>query len=183
MLFFTITSYSLMALAAKPLDGYVVMANNDTIQCKIRDGRFLNNPFGGITIINEEGEELSFRAKDKKIIAFGFIENFKRYHYKFIEAGEKNDQGFYQLLVNGPKYKLYSRVGLVQGEGITYVLFNPSGEFVKFQPSLLNPWKKQLRDLLKDDPHALKAVEEAKLSTNMSLFVMDLNKEYVPEIP
>ena len=167
------STFSLPGSAAEPLTGYVVMANNDTIICKIKGGRFLN-PFYGITIINEAGQEQSFRAKDKKIIAFGFVEYLRRYHYLFVEAGDKYEHGFYQRVVDG-KYKLYGRPATVQGDLPTYVLFNSTGQFTKFQACLICPWKKQLRELLKDDTKAVEAVESAKPS-NVPQFVMDLNK-------
>ncbi len=59
-----VTIFSIAASAAEPLNGYIVMANNDTIQCKIKNGRFLNNPFHGITIINEHGEDESIPIQE-----------------------------------------------------------------------------------------------------------------------
>lgn len=164
------------ARAAEPLTGYIVMENNDTIQCKIKGGRFLTNPFRGITVINEQGEAESLPARDKKIIAFGFVENLRRYDFLFIDVGDKLESGFYQLNVNGPKYKLYYKPTTVYGGNPTYVLFNPAHEFAKFEPCVLCPWKKQLRVLLKDDPKALAAVENAP-RVNIPQFVMDINKD------
>ena len=171
-----IATFSIAARAAEPLNGYIVMANNDTIQCKIKAGRFLNNPFRGITVINEQGAAETFPSKDKKIIAFGFVENLRRYDFLFIDVGDKLESGFYQLNVKGPKYKLYYKPTTVYGGNPTYVLFNPTGEFAKFEPCVLCPWKKQLRVLLKDDPKALAAVENAP-RVNMPQFVLDINKE------
>ena len=150
------------------------MANNDTVICKIKGGRFIN-PFYGITIINEQGEQQAFHKQDKKIIAFGFVENSRLYDYLFIDVGNKLENGFYQRLVNGGRYKLYGRPPTVAGGNPIYVLFNPSGEFTKFDPCVFCPWKKQLRELLKDDPKALELVDSAS-RFNIPKFVMDINK-------
>lgn len=170
-----ITSFSIASRAAEPLIGYIVLENNDTIQCKIRSGRFLNNIFHGITIINEEGKDESLPSKDKKIIAFGFIENLRTYHYLFVDVGDKLENGFYQLIDNGPKYKLYGRPATVYGGNPTYVLFNQAGELAKFETCVVCPWKKQLREILKDDVKALEYVENAS-RVNIPKFVRDINK-------
>ena len=167
---------TLAGRAAEPLTGYIVLANKDTIQCKIKGGRFLSNPFHGITVINEQGEAESLPSRDKKIIAFGFVENLKRFDYLFVDVGDKLENGFYQLVVNGPRYKLYGRPSTLYGGNPLYVLFNPTGEFAKFEPCVVCPWKKQLRVLLKDDPNAIAAVENAP-RVNIPRFVMDINKD------
>ena len=175
MLAILITSFAIVASAAEPVPGYIVMANNDTIQCKIKSGRFLSNPFKGITIINEQGADEFLPSKDRKIIAFGFVENLKPYHYLFVDVGDKLENGFYQLIVNGAKYKLYGRPTTIYGGNPTYVLFNQGGDFTKFEPCVVCPWKKQLRELLKDDPKALENIETAS-RVNIPKFVIDINK-------
>lgn len=174
-LFILLPIFSLAARAAEPLAGYVVMENSDTIKCKIKSGRFLANPYYGITIINEQGEEQTFKGKDKKIIAFGFEENLRRYDYLFVDVGDKSENGFYQRLVNGSKYKLYSQPPTIYGGNPTYVLYNQKGEFVKFEPCLVCPWRKQLREFLKDDAKAVELVEDAP-RVNIPKFVLDINK-------
>lgn len=171
-----IACFSTVAYAAEPLNGYIVLANHDTIACKIKGGRFLNTPFHGITIINEEGEAEYLPSREKKILAFGFVENLRRFDYLFIDVGDKLESGFYQLNVNGPKYKLYYKPTTVYGGNPTYVLFNPAREFAKFEPCILCPWKKQLHALLKDDPKALAAVENAP-RVNIPQFVIDINRD------
>jgi len=170
-----ITAYSTAARAGEPLPGYVVMANNDTIQCKIKSGRFLSNPFYGITIINEQGVDEKLPSKNKKIIAFGFVEKLKSFHYLFVDVGDKLENGFYQLIVDGLKYKLYGRPTTLYGGNPTYVLFNQNRDFTKFEPCVVCPWKKQLRELFKDDPKALEHVEIAS-RVNIPKFVIDINK-------
>lgn len=175
MLFIIVTTFSISAGAAELVDGYIVMANNDTVKCKMKGGRFLSTPFNGITIIDEQGQEQSVRAKDKKIIAFGFVEKYRTYHYLYVDAGDKLENGFYQLMINGPRYRLYGRPTTVYGGNPTYVLFTPTGEHTTFEPCVLCPWKKQLRELLKDDSKALELVENAP-RVNIPKFVMDINK-------
>lgn len=170
-----IATFSTASAATEPLAGYIVMANNDTILCKIKSGRFLSNPFNGITIVNEQGEDEVLPSKTKKIIAFGFVENLKSFHYLFVEVGDKFETGFYQRIVDGRKYKLYGRPTTVYGGNPTYVLFNQVGDFTKFEPCVLCPWKKQLRELLKDDAQALEKVESAP-RVDIPKFVIDINK-------
>lgn len=170
-----ITISSIAANAAEPLNGYIVMINNDTIQCKIKSGRFLNNPFFGITIINEQGEDESLNSRNKKIIAFGFTEKLRNFHYKFVDVGDKLETGFYQLIVDGLHYKLYGRPTTVYGGNPTYVLFNQNNDFTKFEPCVVCPWKKQLRELLKNDPKALEHVENAS-RVDIPKFVIEINK-------
>jgi hypothetical protein len=71
---------------------------------------------------------------------------------------------------------LYGRPPQVQGDLPTYVLFNPSGEFAKLEQCFICPWKKQLRELLKDDPKALAAIERMPPLT-MTMFTYLINKE------
>jgi len=170
-----VTVFSIAASATEPLNGYIVMTNSDTIQCKIKGGRFLNNPFHGIIIINEGGKEESLPSKEKKIIAFGFVEKSRSYHYLFVDVVDKFESGFYQLIVNGFKYKLYSRPTTVYGGNPTYVLFNQNEVFAKFEPCVVCPWKKQLRELLKDDLKALEHIENA-LRVDIPKFVLEINK-------
>lgn len=168
------TTFTIAAMAAEPVPGYIVLANNDTIRCQIKAGRFLTVPFRGITIINEQGKDEFLPSKDKKIIAFGFVEFFRRYDYLFVDVGDKLESGFYQLL-NAGKYKLYGRPATVYGGNPIYVLYNPAGEFLKFEPCVVCPWKKQLRALLKDDTKAVAAVEDAS-RVNIPKFVVEINR-------
>ncbi len=116
-----------------------------------------------------------YLSRNKKIIAFGFIENARSYHYLFVDVGDKLESGFYQLIVNGLKYKLYSRPTTVYGGNPTYVLFNQNHDFTKFESCVVCPWKKQLRELLKDDPTALEHIENAT-RVDIPKFVLEINK-------
>jgi hypothetical protein len=175
LLAFLITTFSAAAGAADLLPGYVVMANHDTVHCKIKGGKFLSNPFYRVTIVSETGEEETLPSQTKKIIAFGFVEKLRSFHYLFVDVGDKLESGFYQLVVDGLKYQLYGRPATLYGGNPTYVLFNPKRDFKKFEPCVLCPWKKQLRELFKDDPAALQHLENASRVDIPSL-VIDLNK-------
>lgn len=176
MMGMTFSIASQAASPPEPLVGYVVMANNDTVKCKIKTGRFLENPFTGIKIINEQGEEHNIRPKDKQVIAFGFFEKFRWYHFLLIEAGDRSEHGYYQRLVYG-NYKLYCHPVKVQYQLSQYVLFNPAGQFIKFETAILTPWKRLVKELLKDDAKALEAAEQLTNNTNIPLFVRALNKD------
>lgn len=165
---------SFVSKAADPVSGYYVTAGSDTVRCKIKSGRFLSTPFYGITVINESGDEERLPSKDKKLLAFGFTEGFSTFHYHFFDVGSKTENGFYQLLVKG-RYKLYGRPTTVYGGNPTYVLVTPSEAFTQFEPCVLCPWKKQLRDLLKDDAEALTLVENAP-RVDIPKFVSEINK-------
>ncbi len=173
--FIIITTFAISAGATEPLPGYIVTEDKDTIQCKIKGGRFLNTPFYGITVINEQGEDERLPSKTRKIIAFGFIEKMKSYHYIYVDVKDKLENGFYQRIVSGLKYQLYIRPKTVADGLPTYVLFNQNQEFTKFEPCVLCPWRKQLRELLKDDAKALEHVDKAS-RVNFSQFVLDINK-------
>ncbi len=169
-----ITTLSNAAFAVDLLEGYIVTASGDTIRCKVKGGKFLTSPFNGISIINN-GVEEQVRSKDQSIMAFGFTERGISYHYLYVNVGDKLENGFYQLLVNGTRYKLYTRPTQVYGGNPTYVLFNPAGRFTYFEPCVVCPWKKQLRHLLQDDPTALEKVDNAS-RVNIPKFVKEINE-------
>lgn len=167
----------LLSFAARAVDthpGYIVLAEGDTVTCTIKGGRFLQRTFYGITVIDEGGKDTFLPSKEKKILGYGFSDGLRTYHYRFVDVGDKLENGFYQLLDNGPKYRLYGRPTTVYGGNPTYVLFNGEA-FTKFEPCVVCPWKKGLRELLKDDPEALEAVEKAS-RVDIPSFVRGLNK-------
>lgn len=183
-LFILLITFSLTAKAADPITGYIVLANNDTVKCKFKTGGFIlaSNFFNKLTVINDHGEKLVYHAGDKKLKAFGLLENGKKYDYQYMDVKPKTDNGFYLRVINGRKYQLYSHhvgssSGMFNSLSPIYVLFNPSGEFVKFDPCVFCPWKRHLRVLLKDDQKALVALEDMKSPPNIVKFVIDINKE------
>jgi hypothetical protein len=172
LVFLFIVCISLSSRANDSIDGYVIMANKDTVKCKfsLRSLRVFR-PFYLIKVRTETGEEQTFRAKDKKILGYGFKDMGVQYHFWYIEMKKKSESGFYQQLINGPKYKLYTALPY-------YVLFAPTGDFVQFEACILCPWKKQLRELLKDDTKALELLENGADRNKIIDFVSAINREF-----
>lgn len=167
-------SVMIFSIAARSADlnGYIVMANNDTVKCKIRAF-----DFNGVTVIHEQGNKEVYRSKDEKIIAYGYFEKGKWVNYSFLNVGSNSDKGFYQRLVNGPKYRLFGRAPEVQGGNFTYLLFKPSGELLKFDAcSGFCPWRKKLREFLSDDSKAEEAIDKATPYT-LPLYIGHLNRQ------
>lgn len=175
----TLTSY-----ATEFIEGYIVFPNNDTVKCKFKIGGFISatNFFNKLTVVTSEGEEKVYFAKDKELLAYGVVEKGRRYDYLFVETKVKSEKGFYQRIVDGRKYKLYSHLISsssypgINSSSLQYVLFNTKGEFEKFETCLACPWKKQLRSLLKDDTKALEILETAS-RLNIPKFVIEINKD------
>jgi hypothetical protein len=174
---------SISARAAEMLDAYIVLPNNDTVKCKLKITNSLvlaTNFFNKLTVVMDDGTEEVYHARDKKLLAYGYIVKGRQYHYLYVDVKPKIESGFYLRMVNG-KYRLYSHlVGSIGYAGFgsasyQYVLFNPAGEFVKFEVTPLRPWKKQLRELLKDDSNALEKIGDIKNSAGIPKFVLDIN--------
>jgi hypothetical protein len=168
---------------AELLDAYIVLPNNDTVKCKLKVTNSLilsTNFFDKLTIVTEDGSEKIYHARDKELLAYGFIEKGRQYHYLYVDVKPKIESGFYQRIVNG-KYRLYSHLvgsygyGTFGSSSYQYVLFNPAGEFVKFEVTPLRPWKKQLRELLKDDENALQKIGDIKNPAGIPKFVLEIN--------
>lgn len=70
ILFLLLTAYSNFSGAADYLDGYVVMANKDTVKCKFKiKGRTNSISFNRIVVTTLEGEEWFSRVLTKKYSA------------------------------------------------------------------------------------------------------------------
>ena len=169
--------------ATEVLDGYVIMPNKDTVKCKFNIKSLRKySPFYEIRAVMENGEEQAFRAKDKKILGYGFMDLGISYHFWYIEMKQKSESGFYQQLINGTKYRLYRHMlssSTYPGVSMNhpqYVLFNAAGDFVKFETCILCPWKKQLREVLKDDTTALELLESNADRNKIPEFVAEINK-------
>lgn len=181
MLYILVLGFSARGYAADFLDGYIVMANKDTVQCRFKSGGFFRSiSFKRIEVTTAEGEKQVYRADDKKILGFGVVERGIRYDFIYVELKPRSESGFYQRIVDGGKYKLYVHTVVSQGyPGVStaqpqYVLFNPAGEFRKFETCVLCSWKKQLRELLKDDEKALALLETAS-RLEIPKFVLAIN--------
>ncbi len=184
LFFVVLISSAFTVRAADFLEGYIVLANNDTIACKFKvtKGGGVTNFFSKLTVVNEQGEEKVYVAADREVLAYGFTEFGKRYEYLYIDARQKVDRRFYQRIVDGPKYKLYVHTIVTStypgiGMGMPqYVLFTSAGESVKFENCILCPWKKQMRLLAKDDAKALELIEGAS-RLKIPELVAEMNKD------
>lgn len=175
---------SISSRGADYLDGYVVFANNDTMKCKFKLGGFIvaTNFFNRLTIVNDKGEEQLYKAHEKKILAYGFVDGGRRFNYQYFEVEPKVESGFYQRINNSPRYKLFRHMvstsgGVVGSVSPVYVLLTPAGNYVRFDPCIACPWKRKLRKLLQDDPKALDILENQAKAKDIPAFVLELNKE------
>ena len=175
---------SLSSRAEDRIDGYVIMANKDTVKCTFSFRSLKKiSPFYEIRVVMENGEEQAFRAKDKTILGYGFRDFGVAYDFWYIEMKQKSESGFYRQLINGPKYRLYSHMlssstyAGVSTSHPQYVLFNATGNFVKFENCMVCPWKKQLREVLKEDTKALELLESVAERNKIPEFVATINKE------
>ena len=184
LLLVALFTLSASSKAADYLPGYIVLENNDTVQCKFKLGGFIlaTNFFNKLTVVNEQGEEQVYKAADKKVLAYGFVDGGRRFDYLYVDVKSKTESGFYQRIINGQHYKLYRHFvsaggyGGISSASPIYVLFNPAGEYVRFDPCVVCPWKKQLRELMKDDPKALDVLENKAKRLDIPGFVFELNK-------
>ena len=175
---------STISNAAAFIDGYVILANKDTVRCQF-DTKSLRkfSPFYEIRVTTENGEEQVYRAKDKKILGYGFRDLGIAYDFWYIEMKQKSESGFYQQLINGPKYKLYSHMlssSTYAGVAVSnpqYVVYNAAGEFVQFETCVLCPWKKKLREIFKEDTKALELVNNTSYPVDVSKLVSTVNKD------
>lgn len=184
LVFILITTFCLAAQAADYVNGYIVLANNDTVKCKFKvGGLVLSRGFTRLAITTEQGEEQVYHGKDKKVLGYGFVEKGRKYDFIYVDVKPKVESGFYQRIVDGAKYKLYVHViststypGIASGSP-QYVLFNTSGEYKKFETCIACPWKKHLRELLKDDAKALEVLETTS-RLDIPKFVVEINKAW-----
>jgi hypothetical protein len=106
------------------------------------------------------GEERIYKAKDKEVLEYGFKYMGQNYVYRLVEPGKNYETGFFRLLDNGKKYKLYVHYLTDVVNGVTstlphYAIFKPNGEYVDLTTHMLGNWKKNLRTILSDNPEAL----------------------------
>lgn len=160
--------------------GYRVNANNDTLLCNIKvAGKKKVTGYGGLVIKTPEGEEQVFNAKDKQVLAYGFQYNGVQFHYRFVEVGRNYESGFFRLIDDGKKYKLYVNYLTDYNNGVAvtlphYAIFKPNGEYKDLTTHVLGNWKKNLRAILSDNPEALQELETINRK-EIEQFVKKLN--------
>lgn len=145
--------------------GYMVDQNNDTLLCNIKIiGKKKVTDYSNLVIKTPEGEEQVYKAKDKQVLSYGFQYNRKQFHYRFAEVGKNYESGFFRLIDDGKKYKLYVNYLSDSNNGVVvtlphYAIFKPNGEYKDLTTHALGNWKKNLRIILSDNPEALKELE------------------------
>jgi len=150
------------------VDGYVVFAGKDTVNCKIKlKGKKQVTSYNTLVLVAENGEEKIYKTKEKGVEAYGFVLLGQRLDYRFIELPKNFESGFFRLIENGDKYKLYtysyySEINGVSSSSAVYVVFNPKGEYEHISSSALTDWKKKLRIILADNPEALNEIDGIK---------------------
>ncbi|QYH39458.1 hypothetical protein GYM62_11935 [Algoriphagus sp. NBT04N3] len=156
------------------IDGYYVLSGKDTVAAKIKiGGKKISTNYYALVVKGEDETPVVFKAKDKKIGAYGYQVGWNRFDYRFIEIEKTNDGGFFRQIVYGPHYQLYLHMVSTNVNGVVttlphYGLYKSNGEFVYLTVHLLGNWKRNLRKILADNPTALSEVEE-------------LNKNDIPE--
>jgi hypothetical protein len=143
------------------------------VACTIKlAGKKKVTDYSTLVLVNEKGEEVIYKAEDKGVDAFGFELLGKKYDYRFVEIFKTYESGFFQLIGDGPNYKLYVNYIDTQAH---YALFKPTGEYVDLTTHTLGNWKKNLRSFFSDNPEALAAIETLS-AKEIPDFVKSLNK-------
>jgi hypothetical protein len=168
---------TLTAYAQVHTSGYVVMAGQDTVTCTIKlAGKKKVTDYYTLVLVDSNGEEIIYKAEDKAVDAFGFELLGKKYDYRFVEIFKTYESGFFQLIDDGPNYKLYvNYIPVPNNVQAHYALFRPNGEYVDLTTHKLGSWKKNLRSFFGDNPAALAAIENLS-AKEIPDFVKNLNK-------
>ncbi|UJP63791.1 hypothetical protein [Mongoliitalea daihaiensis] len=178
LLICTLCSFSLHA--NELVNGYIVMANQDTIQTSIKiAGRApITNSQILVTVDDARGEQL-FQAADKQVLGYGFKLNQVSYSFRFFDIQRSFGSAFFRLIENGDNFLLYENK--VKGIDRTaevpnshYVLMKSSGETINFTTALFSNWKKVVKEFVWDNPEALKALSDLKRN-EVPAFVRFLN--------
>jgi len=161
--------------------GYIVLSGQDTLQCQIKlRGKSPVTDYTTLVIINEQGEEKVYKAKEKKVRAYGFDFSGVQYDYRFVEIKKTYESGFFRLIENGKNYKLYENKVSSTNNSVTvthshYVIFKSNGEYVDLTTHLLGKWKKNLEAFFEEDQEALKKLENVS-RLEIPQFIRSLNE-------
>lgn len=181
---FIVLLFSCLGAAAQTevyVYGYRVTSGNDTLLCNIKvSGKKNVTGYTALVFKTPEGEEQIIRAKDKQIAAYGFQYNGVQFHYRFAEVGKNYESGFFRLIDDGKKYKLYVNYLTDYNNGVAvtlphYAIFKANGEYKDLTTHVLGNWKKNLRIILNDNPEALQELETINRK-EIEQFVKKLNR-------
>lgn len=162
--------------------GFLILSNGDTVLCQIKiAGKKKVTDYSTLVVQNYAGEEKIYRAKDKEVREYGYQYMGKNYVYRFVEVSKNYQDGFFRLIDNGKKYKLYVHYLTDVINGVTstlphYAIFKPNGEYKDLTTHVLGNWKKNLRIILSDNPEALQELETINRK-EIEAFVKKLNQQ------
>ncbi len=172
-----------MSIAAKAdilVSGFLILSSGDTVKCqiKIAGSKKVTN-YNTVVVQNYSGEEKIYKAKDKEVLEYGYRYMGSEFVYRFVEVSKNYENGFFRLIDNGKKYKLYVTylTDINNGVSVTlphYAIFKPNGEYKDLTTHVLGNWKKNLRIILSDNPEALKELETINRK-EIEAFVKRLN--------
>jgi hypothetical protein len=174
-------SLSVAAQTEVSVYGYMINSNNDTALCNIKiAGKKKVTGYTYFVIKTLDGEDKVYKAEEKQVLAYGFQYMGKDFHYRFAEVGKNYQSGFFRLIDDGKKYKLYVNYLTDYNNGVAvtlphYAIFKPNGEYKDLTTHVLGNWKKNLRIILSDNPEALKELETINRK-EIEQFVKKLNK-------
>lgn len=162
------------------VSGFLILSSGDTVKCqiKIAGSKKVTN-YKTVVVQNYSGEEKIYKAKDKEVLEYGYQYMGREFVYRFVEVSKNYENGFFRLIDNGKKYKLYVTylTDINNGVSVTlphYAIFKPNGEYKDLTTHVLGNWKKNLRIILSDNPDALKELETINRK-EIEAFVKRLN--------
>ena len=162
--------------------GFIILSNGDTVLCQIKiAGKKKVTSYSTLVVQSFSGEEKIYKAKDKEVLEYGYQYMGRNYVYRFVEVSKNFESGFFRLIDNGTKYKLYVNYLSDTNNGVTvtlphYAIFKSNGEYKDLTTHVLGNWKKNLRIILSDNPEALQELETISRK-EIEAFVKKLNRQ------
>jgi len=172
------------SVKAELIDGYVVLANKDTIYRKIDVPNVYHqtlNLFYKVTVQDSAGNETTYQPGKHGIKGFGFVYNGKNYDYHLWKNG--TDDIFALKLISGKKVSLsyyYVYYNPIYGGNSSkydvYLLESSDKKAVSLSGNLFGSLKKQLKNFFGGDAGVLKLLD-ARVSgmKDIPAFVDEVN--------
>lgn len=179
---FLFLSISITTKADVYASGFIILSIGDTVLCQIKiAGKKKVTNYSTLVVQSFSGEEKIYKAKDKEVLEYGYQYLGSNFICRFAEVSKNFESGFFRLIDNGKKYKLYVNYLSDMNNGVTvtlphYVIFKPNGEYKDLTTHVLGNWKKNLRIILSDNPEALKELETISRK-EIETFVKKLNQQ------
>lgn len=179
LLVFACLFVSLNVVANELANGFVVFANQDTVQTQIKISGKQPVTNSNELVVVQNGTEKVYKASEKEVIAYGFDFGQTSYTYRFFDIKKSYGSGFFRLIEGGEEFELYEMKvkGVDREQEVAYshyVIRKTSGEIFNFHTGLFSNWKKDLKEFIWDKPEAIKELNT--LSRNdVPVFVRFLN--------